>query len=145
MRQPYRQLRSHPTTFTRWPSDVSGYSPADGSIRVGAGFHVGLGSVGHSGFVVVSVTVVTEVLMVVVVDGVGVSVVVDGAVVVVGAADVVVGASLVVGGGATVWVVVLGGAEDDVVDGAEVADEVAVLAGVVSRLESEAPTNFTIA
>lgn len=45
----------------------------------------------NTGLVVVSVTVVTEVLMLVVVDGVGVSVVVG--------ADEVVGATVVVGGG----------------------------------------------
>lgn len=63
------------------------YSVGDGKV----------GIVGHKRLVVVSVTVVTEVLIVVVVEGAGASVVVvTGAVVVVGA-TVVVGVAVVVG------------------------------------------------
>lgn len=100
--------------------------------------------VGHNRLVVVSVTVVTEVLIVVVVDGAGASVVVTGAVVVVGATVVV---GVAVGDTVTVWVVGAGsGAADCVVLGA--ADEVADGDDVVlvpAGVEESGPTNFTTA
>ena len=104
---------------------------------------------GSHRLVVVSVTVVTEVLIDVVVDGLGACVVVvTGSAVVVGVA-VVVGASVVVGvavaDSVTVWVVGAGaGATDCVVLGS--ADDVALgVVPVVAGLVVSTLTNFTTA
>ena len=85
--------------------------------------------------VVVSVTVVTDVLMVVVVDGVGVSVVV-GSAVVVGVTVVVTvvgggGAAVLLGSGAAVWAVVLDGGRTASLVGAE---DVVTLGEVIAGL-----------
>jgi hypothetical protein len=109
-----------------------------------------VGSVGHSRFVVVSVTVVTDVLMVAVVDGVvGVSVVV-GAALVVGVA-VVGGGAPEVEGSAVLSLVGLGSGADDSVAADSVlvgaADVVAVTLLEVTAGLSGLPelVNFTTA
>jgi hypothetical protein len=110
-----------------------------------------VGSVGHSRFVVVSVTVVTDVLMVAVVDGVvGVSVVVVGAALVVGVA-VVGGGAPEVEGSAVLSLVGLGSGADDSVAADSVlvgaADVVAVTLLEVTAGLSGLPelVNFTTA
>jgi hypothetical protein len=90
--------------------------------------------------------VVTDVLMVVVVDGVGVCVVV-GSAVVVGVTVVVTvvgggGAAVLLGSGAAVWVVVLDGGTDSLVG----AEDVVTLGEVIAGLcDVPALVNFTTA
>ena len=109
--------------------------------------------------VVVSVTVVTDVVTEVVVDGLGACVVVIGAAVVVGVTGVVTvvgggGAAVVLGSGAAVWVLGSGSGADVWPDGGELgADEVVAVALVgvapvdVTAGPSEVPAvvNFTTA
>jgi hypothetical protein len=98
--------------------------------------------------VVVSVTVVTDVLMVVVVDGVGVCVVV-GSAVVVGVTVVVTvvgggGAAVLLGSGAAVWVAVLGGGTASLV-GADDVVAVMLLEVTAGLCDVPALVNFTTA
>ncbi|MCB1288551.1 MAG: hypothetical protein KDB47_12815 [Mycobacterium sp.] len=103
-----------------------------------------VGSVGNHGLlVVVSVTVVTDVVIEVVVEGVGASVVV-GVEEVGGTVEVIVVVSG--GGAAVVWPVGAGaGASDSVGPGVEEVAELELLDVPAGLLEVPAPVNFTTA